>query len=246
MKKIIIISALTAIGSCNLVFANKQDNLPDPKLTEVWQDLKRVDTSSGVPSDAIVLFDGHNLSQWQHNDGSEVKWTVADNVMTVKPGSKGIRTKESFCDMQLHIEWRSPEKVAGRTGQSDGNSGVFIQGRYEVQVLNSFDNETYANGQAGSVYKQSIPLVNASKPRLTWQTYDIIYQAPTFDDKGSVQTKANVTVLHNGVLIQNATEIQGPTTYRGKPAYKAHGCAPIHLQDHGSLVSYRNIWARKL
>ncbi|MDU0356149.1 DUF1080 domain-containing protein [Paraglaciecola aquimarina] len=218
----------------------------DPKLTEVWDPVPPVITPSPVPSDAIVLFDGTNLDQWTGKNGP-AKWTVADGVMTVAPNTHGITSKEKFCDMQLHVEWRSPPKVPGKKGQQVANSGIFLQGRYEIQVLDSYQNQTYSNGQAGSVYKQSIPLVNAMKPTGEWNTYDIIYKAPTFTDEGDVQSKAYVTVLHNGVLIQNHTEIQGGTTYRGKASYKnAHGCAPIYLQDHGNPVSFRNIWARKL
>lgn len=246
MKKAIKISAFIFSIFPLLAFASNDDNLIDPTLTEEWKEVVKVDTATGIPSDAIVLFDGKNFDNWQHTDGKAVQWTLADNAMTVKPGTSAIQTKEKFCDMQLHIEWRSPEKIATRTGQSGGNSGVFIQKRYEVQVLNSYDNKTYANGQAGAIYKQYAPLVNATKPVMEWQTYDIIFKAPTFKANGGLDTKATVTVLHNGVVIQNNTEIDGATTYRGAPTYNAHGCASLELQDHGSLVSYRNIWARKL
>lgn len=218
----------------------------DPKLTEEWKTVTKVDTSKNIPSDAVILFDGSSLEQWQDGEGKPVTWTLADQIMTVVPGAKGIKTKESFCDMQLHLEWRSPEQVKGKTGQHDGNSGVFIQGRYEIQVLNSYNNDTYANGQAGAIYKQYAPLVNATKPVMEWQSYDIIFTAPRFDATGKLISKARFTALHNGVLIQNNVEIEGSTTYKGQPKYQAHGCAPINLQDHGSLVSYRNIWARKL
>lgn len=246
MKKITKISAFLFGIFPLFVIAANDDNLIDPKLTEEWKAVVKVDTSKSIPSDAIVLFDGKDFSQWQHADGSEVKWTLADQAMTVKPGTSGIQSKEKFCDMQLHIEWRSPEQIASRTGQNGGNSGVFIQGRYEVQVLNSYNNETYANGQAGAIYKQTAPLVNATRPVMEWQSYDIIFTAPTFKANGALNTKARVTVLHNGVVIQNNTEIDGATTYRGAPTYYAHGCEALELQDHGSLVSYRNIWARKL
>ena len=217
-----------------------------PTLTEEWKKVIKVDTSKIIPSDAIVLFDGGSLGQWQDEDGKPVKWTLADHSMTVLPGSKGIKTKENFCDIQLHLEWRSPKQVEGKIGQHDGNSGIYIQGRYEIQILNSYNNETYANGQAGAIYKQYAPLVNATKPVMQWQTYDIIFTAPKFDLSGELTSKAKFTVLHNGVLIQNNVELEGGTTYVGQPKYQAHGCAPIHLQDHGSLVSYRNIWVRKL
>ena len=223
------------------------DQLPAPELTEVWQPEPVKVNPHPIPSDAIVLFDGTNTDQWKGKKG-EVEWKLDKKAksLTVVPGTKGITTKEKFCDMQLHIEWRSPALVDTTNHQRQGNSGVFIQGRYEIQVLNSYNNTTYANGQAGAIYKQSMPLVNASKPPLAWQTYDIIYRAPRFSDDGKIKEKAYVTVLHNGVLIQNHFEIQGSTTYRGAPSYKPHDCAPIYLQDHKDEVSYRNIWVRKL
>lgn len=229
-----------------IAFSNHAETLPDPSLTEVWQTVNKVSITDGIPSDAIVLFDGTNLEQWHHDKDQPVQWTLSNGAMTVKPGTKGIATKEKFCDAQLHIEWRTPSLTEHKTAQNDGNSGIYIQGRYEVQVLNSFNNDTYANGQAGSIYKQSIPLVNASKPPMVWQSYDIIFKAPTFNKQGQLSEHAYITVLHNGVLIQNNVKILGSTTYRGEPMYKAHGCAPIYLQDHGSEVSYRNIWLRKL
>jgi len=195
-----------------------------------------------------VLFDGTSLDAWQGDDGGAAPWMVDDGVVQIAPGDGGITTKESFCDVQLHLEWRTPAAgVNGNgTGQGWGNSGVFLQSRYEVQVLNSFGNETYSNGQAGSVYKQHPPLVNASKPPQTWQTYDIVFTAPEFGADGDLVSPAFVTVLHNGVLVQNHSEVQGPTGWIGYPKYEAHGCAPLHLQDHGEGVEYRNIWLRKL
>jgi hypothetical protein len=246
MKTLTVSSALMLCCS-SVLSAEKNDNLPDPKLTEVWDPIPTIVTPNPVPSDAIVLFDGKNTSQWQHGDGSAVKWNVNNGSMTVAPKAGGIGSKQKFCDMQLHLEFKTPAVIDGLKGQQLGNSGVYLQGKYEIQVLNSYNNRTYANGQAGAVYKQSAPLVNASLPAQTWQTYDIIYKAPTFNADKSVNTKAYVTVLHNGVLIQNHTEIQGKTTYRGKPEYaNSHGCAPIWLQAHGDEVSYRNIWVRKI
>ncbi|UZJ44595.1 DUF1080 domain-containing protein [Marinimicrobium sp. C6131] len=212
---------------------------PVPPMVEVPED--------GVPSDAIVLFDGSDLSEWVGEDGGEPKWTLEGNAMTVARRQGGIRTKREFCDVQLHIEWRAPTDIEGMDGQDRGNSGVFLQERYEIQVLDSHDNETYPNGQAASVYKQSIPLVNATRPRGQWQEYDIIYQAPRFDESGALEEPAYVTVLHNGVVVQNHFEIQGKTEWIGEPSYdEAHGCAPIFLQDHDAAVSFRNIWVREL
>lgn len=234
------------VTSCTTIAA-KNDNLPDPKLTEVWEPIPAEVIPSPVPSDAIVLFDGTHLNEWHHGKDNPAKWSIQNGYTTIVPGTTGISSKQRFCDMQLHIEFMTPTPIAGKKGQGSGNSGIFLQGRYEVQVLNSYKNRTYSNGQAGSIYKQTAPLVNASLPTGQWQTYDIIYKAPTFDNSGKVKDKAYVTVLHNGVLIQNHTEIQGNTTYRGKAQYgKAHGCAPIWLQDHNDEVSYRNIWVRKL
>jgi hypothetical protein len=234
----------------------------DPVLTEVWEPVPEMVTpviDGAPPSDAIILFDGDNLNNWElfsrdalNDPGSPgrttrpAEWTVEDRVMTVVPGTGDIMTRQSFGDIQLHIEWRTPEVVVGE-GQGRGNSGVFLQGLYEVQVLDSYDNPTYPNGQAGSVYKQSIPLVNASLPPGEWQTYDIFFEAPVFRDDGSLVKPAFVTVVHNGVLIQHRVKIEGPTVFRGLPKYKKHPeKLPLRLQDHGDLVSFRNIWVREL
>jgi hypothetical protein len=166
--------------------------------------------------------------------------------MTVKPGTKDIRTKNSFGDVQLHLEWKIPTLDGKFIGQDRGNSGVFLQQFYEVQILDSYINKTYNNGQAGSLYKQHIPLVNATKPAKEWQNYDIIYTAPRFGKNGSVISPARMTVIHNGVLIQNNVALMGPTIYIGSPSYKEHGDLPIYLQDHDHKVSYRNIWLREL
>jgi hypothetical protein len=216
--------------------------------TEVWEPVPVVVEAplNAVPADAIALFDGKGLEQWESVGGGAASWRVEGGAMTVVPKAGDIRTKESFCDVQLHVEWRSPEKVAGKEGQGLGNSGVFLQERYEVQVLDSYKNKTYPNGQAASVYKQSIPLVNVTRAPGVWQSYDIIFAAPKFNEQKELLAPATVTVLHNGVLVQNHTEIQGPTEWIGHPPYQAHDCAPLRLQDHGDLVSFRNIWVRKL
>jgi hypothetical protein len=203
-------------------------------------------TNSDPPSDAIVLFDGKDLSHWRSADGSPAKWIVRDGYVEVAPGTGEIATADKFGDVQLHIEWATPAVVKGE-GQERGNSGVFLMGHYEIQVLDSYQNETYYHGQAGSVYKQYAPLVNASRKPGEWQAYDIIFHAPRFDQQGKVIDRARVTVLHNGVLIQNNVEIYG-NTYHDRPAlYTAHAAEePLRLQDHGNPVRYRNIWIRRL
>lgn len=220
----------------------------DPTVTEIWEPQPEVVTpgnGNGPPSDAIVLFDGSSFDNWAHLDGSPVKWKLENGAMTVVGGTSDIKTKQVFEDVQLHVEWTSPSVVESE-GQGRGNSGVWFQERYEIQVLDNYNNKTYINGQAGSVYKQHPPLVNACKAPGEWQTYDIIYQAPRFNDKGQILIPARVTVLHNGVLVQNNAEVWGPVEYRGLPQYKAHGAGAIKLQDHGNPVSFRNIWVRKL
>ncbi len=222
----------------------------DPKTTEVWAPEPKVispgKSTAGAPSDAIILFNGTSASAWQHKNGSEAKWTVADNNMTVKAGSGDIQTKQKFGDCQLHIEWRTPAEVKGE-GQGRGNSGIFFMGLYELQVLDSYDNKTYPNGQAGSIYKQHIPLVNACKPPGEWQSYDVVFTAPRFSDNGSVLEPARITVFQNGVLVQNNVTIWGSTQYIGLPTYEKHGAKEsIALQDHGNPTSFRNIWIREL
>jgi hypothetical protein len=217
--------------------------------TEVWETvpIKVTVNKAGVPDDAIVLFDGKDLSSWvSANDGSEAPWKVKDGVITIKPRSGDIRTKQEFCDVQLHIEWQAPADMNGLEGQDRGNSGVFFQERYEVQVLDSYGGETYPNGQAASIYKQHIPLVNATKSKDEWNVYDIIFRAPRFDEAGKLTSPAYLTVLHNGVLVQNHAELAGPTAWIGSPPVEAHGCAPLRLQEHGNPVKFRNIWIRTL
>ncbi len=203
-------------------------------------------TSADPPSDAIVLFDGKSLSHWRSSDGTPAKWQVRDGYVEVAAGTGDIMTTEAYGDSQLHIEWATPAVPKGE-GQERGNSGVFLMGRYEIQVLDSYNNETYYHGQAGAVYKQYAPLVNASRKPGEWQSYDIIFKAPKFDEQGKVTERARVTVIHNGVLIQNNVEIYG-ITYHDRPAlYIAHPLQePLRLQDHGNPVRYRNIWIRRL
>jgi len=219
----------------------------DPKLTEDWTRKPAVITpgcKDAPPSDAIILFrKSKDLSNWAGRSGP-AKWKTGCRKMTVN-GTGDILTKEKFGDCQLHVEFRTPSKVVSE-GQGRGNSGVYIQTLYEVQVLDSYINETYYNGQAGSVYKQSPPLVNASRKPGKWQVYDIVFHAPKFATDGSVAKPASVTVFHNGVLVQDHYELTGPTTYAGYPKYVKHGDMPLLLQDHGNTVSYRNVWIRKL
>jgi hypothetical protein len=224
------------------------DPSADPAKTEAWTPVPAVVATpvGAAPSDAVVLFDGSGLAAWESEQGGDAPWTVADGALTVVPGSKGIRTRQRFCDIQLHIEWRSPAQTRGVDGQNRGNSGVFLQELYELQVLDSHDNPTYPNGQAASIYKQAIPLVNASRPPGEWQSYDVIWKAPRFSEGGGLLAPARITVLHNGVLVQDDTVIAGTTEYRGPPSYAPHGCAPIYLQDHDSEVAFRNIWVREL
>lgn len=229
---------------------NEEAPITDPKETEVWEPEPEVVSfnDNDVPSDAIVLFNGENLDAWESTKESVVNapWQInQDGSMTVSGGTGDIQTKESFGDMQLHIEWQAPQVIEGE-GQGRGNSGVFLQGLYELQILNSYENRTYSNGQATAIYKQSIPLANATKPTEQWQAYDIIYHQPEFDADGTKTKSATVTVLHNGVLVQDNTKIKGTTEYIGKPKNPAHGEGPIKLQDHGNPVSFRNIWLRKL
>ena len=204
---------------------------------------------NGAPSDAIVLFDGSSLDNWMSvNDSTPAKWHLnKDGSMTVADKTGDIQTKQNFGNIQLHIEWRSPLPVQ-REGQNRGNSGIFLDGLYEVQVLDQNDNPTYVNGQVGSIYKQHVPLAMASVPTGEWNTYDIIYHAPEFNSEGGKIKSGTITVLHNDVLVQDNIEIKGTTTYIGWPKNPPHGKRPLRLQDHGdnSRVSYRNIWVREL
>ena len=220
-----------------------------PEETEDWSKKPAIVTpGSGTlaPSDAIMLYSGpHDADKWMHADGSPIKWNTEDAI-TVTASTGAIKTKQEFGDVQLHIEWRSPSVIKG-DGQGRGNSGVFLMGKYEVQVLDCYENETYYNGQAGSIYKQYIPLVNACRKPGEWQTYDIIFKAPRFNTDSTLNAPAFVTVIHNGVLIQNHIEIKGGTKYIGQPEYVFHPKKmPLELQDHGDAVSFRNIWIREL
>jgi len=235
----------------------------NPAETEVWEPIPKVVVPgkefSESPSDAIILFNGKNLDQWVTvKDKSPAKWTVSDGILTVNKESGGgnIETKQSFKDYQLHLEWRIPATIVGE-GQARGNSGVFLASTgtgdsgYELQILDSYNNEnkTYVNGMASSIYKQFIPAANPAKKIGEWNTYDIAWTAPTFNEDGTVKTLARVTVFFNGVLVQNNIELKGETAYIGKPFYKKYESAPIKLQSHGDPsepISFRNIWVREL
>lgn len=244
------ISSLVLIAGLIISITGQAQERPtlDPKLTEVWDPVPAKITpgeNNAPPSDAIILFDGKDLNEWTNGKGAAAEWIVEDGAMTVKPRTGEIRTRQKFGDFQLHIEWRTPSEVKGE-GQGRGNSGIFMMEKYELQVLDSYVSKTYSNGQAGSIYKQSVPLVNACKGPGEWQTYDVIFMAPVFTEKGTIKTPARITVLHNGVLIQNNYELKGPTEFNRIPMYEAHGKGSLTLQDHGNPVSYRNIWVREL
>ena len=254
MQRFLIVCLVFICLFFNEAFAQK------PEDTEFYEPVPKIvtpgKTAADAPSDAIVLFDGKNLDQWvsTKNTAEPAKWTLKEGAVTVKKGTGNIQTKRSFTDYQLHLEWKIPANITGK-GQARGNSGLFLAAvgpddeGYEIQILDCYNNTTYVNGQTGSIYKQSIPLANACKKPGEWQTYDIIWTAPRFNDDGSVKTPARVTAIHNGVLLQNNVEVKGITLYNGKPVYKKHGAVPIRLQDHGDPsepISFRNIWIREL
>jgi len=231
-----------------------------PQDTEVWEPVPPVvtpgATNGAPPSDAIIiLFDGKNLDEWvSAQDKSPAKWIVANGVVTVNKAAGNIETKRAFKNYQLHLEWKVPESITG-SGQARGNSGLFLASTgpadagYELQILDSYNNATYVNGMAGSIYKQAIPLANPMRKPGEWQTYDVVWTAPTFNAAGSLKTPAYVTVVFNGVVVQNHFELKGETRYIGQPFYKMYDEAPIKLQAHGDPsepISFRNIWVREL
>jgi hypothetical protein len=248
MNKLKSISLLALMLCVSLASTAQERPTLDSKLLQTWGTVPEKITPAEnnlAPSDAIILFDGKDLNEWTNDDGGVAEWIVGDGTMTVKPKTGIIKTKQKFGDFQLHIEWRTPAEVKG-DGQGRGNSGIFMMEKYELQVLDSYVSKTYTNGQAGSIYMQSIPLVNACKGPGEWQTYDVIFMAPVFTEKGSLKAPARITVLQNGVLVQNNFEIKGPTTNNMIPMYEAHGKGSLSLQDHSNPVSYRNIWVREL
>ena len=247
--KYTLLALLFTAGATSLFGQEKEPTTPE--ATEVYEPVppRVVPGKNGIPpSDAIVLFDGSDLDEWISTvDSTAAKWHLnGDGSMTVKDKTGDIQTKQNFGSVQLHIEWRSPAEVHGE-GQSRANSGVFLSGMYEVQVLDNNDNSTYVNGQVGSIYKQHVPLAMASAPTGEWNSYDIIYHAPEFE-KGQKVKSGTLTVIQNGVLIQDNVEIKGTTPYIGWPKNPPHGKGPLKLQDHqdNSRVSYRNIWVREL
>lgn len=256
-KHLIAAAALAATAAAAWAAEARQDLKPAD--TELYKPVPSVVTpgarDSDPPSDAVVLFDGKDLSQWVNvGNGGPAGWTVADGVVTVNKPAGNIETRQKFSNYQLHIEWLIPANVTGE-GQHRGNSGVFLastgpgDGGYELQIVDSYENPTYVNGQAASLYKQSIPLVNAARKPGQWQSYDVIWTAPVFAADGSVTRPARATVFHNGVLVQNDFVLKGVTLNTGKPFYKAHGPLPIKLQAHGDPsppISFRNIWVRPL
>ena len=242
------------------IFSVNAQQKMKPEETEIYTPVPPVVTpgmACGIaPSDAVILFNGKDLSQWvlTKDTDKQADWIVNDGILTVNKPSGNIQTKQSFLDYQLHIEWRIPKDIAG-SGQARGNSGLFLasigsgDSGYELQILDSYKNATYVNGQAGSIYKQYPPLINANFPPGTWQSYDVVWTAPRFNEDGSLKSAARVTVFFNGILIQNNVALKGPTLYIGHPVYKAHGPSPIKFQAHGDKsipISFRNIWIRPL
>jgi len=250
--------ALIAVGLLLLAGPALADGRPED--TEQWtpvpaQVIPGASDTATAPSDAIVLFDGHDLSEWvASKDRSPARWLVDAGLMVVNKSAGNIETRRLFRNFQLHLEWRIPADIQGQ-GQARGNSGVFLASTgpgdegYEIQILDSWANSTYVNGQAASIYKQAAPLVNASRKPGQWQSYDIVWTAPVFGPDGGVKAPAYVTVMHNGVLVQNHVALGGETRYIGPPVYRAYERAPIKLQAHGdpsAPISFRNIWVREL
>ncbi len=256
MKKMLLMAAvlmMAASASAQKKEYPKQEKMK-PGMSEYWTPQPQVVTpgdqkTASAPSDAIVLFDGKDLSAWTNGDGTaEAGWTVKKGIVTVDKKKGDIVTKEKFGSFQLHLEWRVPEGITGES-QARGNSGVFLQDKYEIQILDCYQNETYVNGMTGSIYKQTPPLVNAMRKPGEWNVYDIIYTAPVFKEDGTYLYHPYVTVIQNGVVLQNHTEIWGTTEYIGWPRTERHAEGPIRLQSHGdpsAPISFRNIWIRKM
>ena len=255
MKRLITIAlAITAATTMNA--QEKKYPKPEkmsPGMTEFWTPQPKVVTpgdikTNSAPSDAIVLFDGKNLDAWRSAKGGEAEWHVHNGVFTVDKSKGDILTKQEFGSFQLHIEWCVPKNITG-SSQGRGNSGVFLQDKYEIQILVCYENETYCNGQTGSVYNQVIPLANAMRKPGEWNVYDIIYSAPVFNEDGTYKVAPTVTVIQNGVVLLNNFVIRGTTEDIGHPRVIPHGDGPIRLQSHGDPsepISFRNIWIREM
>lgn len=258
MRSFIKILTFALLANCALTLQAQNKEYPKqepmkPGMSEYWTPQPKVVTpgdikTNSAPSDAIVLFDGKDLSAWTNSEGGPAEWRVHDGIVTVDKSKGDIRTKEKFGSYQLHLEWMVPKNISGDS-QARGNSGVYMQGQYEIQILDCYKNETYVNGMTGSVYKQTPPLVNAMRAPGEWNVYDIIYTAPVFKEDGTYLYRPRVTVIQNGVVLQCNTEILGTTEYIGFPRVVKHGDGPILLQSHGDpspAISFRNIWIRKL
>ncbi len=218
---------------------------PQPRIVAPGKSSSRSEPGT-APSDAVVLFDGNDLSAWEHRNGDDARWKVEDGAFVITPRTGSIQTKEAFGDCQLHLEFATPTPPSGN-GQGRGNSGIMLFGRYEIQVLDSFENKTYPDGQAGAIYGQYPPLVNASRRPGEWQSFDIVFEAPEFNEAGSLVSPAYLTLLHNGVLVHHHTPLLGPVAFKAIPSYQPHGPkGQIVIQDHGNPVKFRNIWIRPL
>ena len=250
------LAAMACTACVNLSAQQKEYPQPEkmpPGMSEYWTPQPKIVTpgdikTNSAPSDAIVLFDGKDLSAWESTNGQPAQWTVHDGVFTVNKKTGDIQTKQKFNNYQLHIEWCVPENITG-TSQGRGNSGIFMQGMYEVQLLDCYNNETYVNGQTGSIYKQTPPLANAMRKPCEWNVFDIIYTAPIFKEDGTYRVPPSITVIQNGIVLHNNTTILGTTEYIGFPKVVPHGAGPIILQSHGDPsepISFRNIWLREL
>lgn len=242
---VMIASPAMLLGQVDTRWKQHDMNRPVPPVIDPGTSSTQVEPGR-PPSDAVVLFDGKDLSKWQQDDGSPAKWKLEHGYVEVVAKTGEMRTKEAFGDCQLHVEFREPTPPHGES-QERGNSGVFLQGLYEVQVLDSYKNRTYADGQAAAIYGQYPPQVNAARPPGEWQWYDIVFHGPRFDASGKLLRKARFTVFHNGVLVQDNVELTGPTANGSRPPYKpTPDKLPLALQDHGNPVRFRNIWIREL
>ena len=245
LSAVLILISQLAQAQAPIKWKIHDPNRPLPRVIEPGTSSTQ-DASGRAPSDATVLFDGKDLSGWVDKDGKPARWKVEKGYMEVVPDTGYIFTRAAFGDCQLHVEYAEPVPAVGE-GQDRGNSGVFLMGLYEIQVLDSYQNKTYADGQAAAVYGQYPPLVNASRPPGEWQTYDIVFHGPRFNKDGKLSRPARVTVLHNGILVQDDVTLTGPTAHGERPPYKAHPAKlPLGLQDHGDPVRYRYIWIRGL